>query len=687
MKSQMFILTGRLIATLWLCLLPAAHATISLMISPPGITNDFSGKIRFTITGLTNGQQVQLKRFYDVNGNGLIDPGQDFVFQSFKVTDGQLPEIAGVRNLNVPGDDDGITNGQISAAFDYPGLGGPAGAMTGNFIFSLQDQNGVTLAMQVFSVAQKIQPQGVRGRLTSPGSQPLTNSALALINITGPGKTTVVLTDTNGYFNFYAPTGSYSVVSVGAGFVSDENAGYVTVPANQFVTNNIALISGNYSISGTLVDAGSGKPGGAVFVNGESTNNYFAGTFTDTNGFFSFPVIASQWKVKLDEAALAQKSYLAPQSSLLLTITNRSVTNLNFALQKATALIYGTVRDSLSNVVAGISMVADDDQNLYEAIGLTETNGTYTLGVLADNWNAGPNNDSLTAAGYSSGTSTNLVINGGQALAADFILQGVTAHLRGQILDDHGSPITNIMLVVQPYPLQGNGNSALYPTTDGNGNFDVGVSGGVWNLALECVSAQNRGYVDISGLNYSVTNGVDLNGLSLIFPRATAIITGKLTDPVGNPIAGATVDADQPINASGGYFPGCVTTDQNGFYQIQVLNGSWTVSVRNNELNALGYDSILGTNVTELAGTATANFVAPVTLTVPKFTSGGYSTASGAFFTITGDVAHTNTIQFSTNLVNWITLTNRMLTNAIWQAFDPAAAHQKQRFYRVMVAP
>jgi hypothetical protein len=581
-----------------------------------------------------------------------------------------------------------LTNSQITTLLDYPGLSGPASALTGSFIFKVEDQSGNTLATQVFSVTQKVQAQGVRGRLTSLATGlPVTNSAVGLIDPNGSKNATVMLSDANGYFSFYAPTGSFSLVSLSSGYLSDEIAGSVTVLSGQFLTNNLSLISGAYTLGGTLTDASNGKPGGAVFVTMESTNNLFGGTFTDTNGYYSLPVTASQWKVKPDEAALTQKGYVRPQNGIVVTITNASVTNANFALFKATALVYGTVRDSSSNVLGGIYMVANDDQNLYETSSLTQTNGAYTLGILAGNWNAEPNNDSLIAAGYSSGSSANFSISVGQALAADFVLYGITAHIRGLVQDNFGHPITNIQIVVQPYPMQGNGNNSIYPMTDANGNFDVGVSDGAWNIAIECVSAQSRGYVDISGLNYVVSNGVDINGLTLTFPQATATITGRVTDAVGHPVVGVTLDANQPIGTNSSYFPGCVTTDNNGFYQILVLGGTWTVNVRTSDLNALGYDSIQSTNVTIVAGTATANLIAPVTLTAPRFIGGGYTPLIGATLMIQGDVAHTNTVQYSSDLVNWQTLTNHVLTNAVWQVVDPAALGQAQRFYRVIVQP
>src|SRR5436190_12153702 len=112
---------GLTVAAMWWCGLYSANAVVSLTISPANITNDYSGKVTLTITGLTNNQPVQVRRYYDLNGNGVIDAGQDILVQGFKVTDGELLQIGGVRNLNVPGDDDGATNGQIHIVLDYPG--------------------------------------------------------------------------------------------------------------------------------------------------------------------------------------------------------------------------------------------------------------------------------------------------------------------------------------------------------------------------------------------------------------------------------------------------------------------------------------------------------------------------------------------------------------------------------------
>src|SRR5260370_24860458 len=111
-------------------------AAIGLTVSPGAITNDYIGKITLSITSLTAGKTVTVDWFSDLNTNGTIDGG-DLLMKSFALADGQAPLVAGVRNLNVPGDDDGLTNGQIQAVLYFPSASGSA--PLGKSLFRVSD--------------------------------------------------------------------------------------------------------------------------------------------------------------------------------------------------------------------------------------------------------------------------------------------------------------------------------------------------------------------------------------------------------------------------------------------------------------------------------------------------------------------------------------------------------------------
>src|SRR3989442_8524001 len=93
--------------------LAAASQAATISISPASISNSFSGNLTIQIGGLTNGETVLVERFLDLNTNGIIDAAEPLV-QSFKLTDGQVSSIGGVRNGNIPGDNDLGTNSQIT---------------------------------------------------------------------------------------------------------------------------------------------------------------------------------------------------------------------------------------------------------------------------------------------------------------------------------------------------------------------------------------------------------------------------------------------------------------------------------------------------------------------------------------------------------------------------------------------
>src|SRR2546430_655279 len=100
-----------------LVLSPFARAAVGLAVGPSSISNTYSGAVTLQISGLTNGETVLIERFLDANGNGTNDVGELLV-QSFKVTDGVVTAFGGVRDANVPGDDDAI-NGQIQTSFSF----------------------------------------------------------------------------------------------------------------------------------------------------------------------------------------------------------------------------------------------------------------------------------------------------------------------------------------------------------------------------------------------------------------------------------------------------------------------------------------------------------------------------------------------------------------------------------------
>src|SRR4051812_87253 len=111
MKSPITLL--RLAALLLAGLALNTEAAV-LSVSPSSLDWSSGSNLTLNITGLASHQSVLIEEFWDANGNGAID-ANELLILSFQVQDGEVPLFGGVRDPNQPGDEDGLTNGQIRA--------------------------------------------------------------------------------------------------------------------------------------------------------------------------------------------------------------------------------------------------------------------------------------------------------------------------------------------------------------------------------------------------------------------------------------------------------------------------------------------------------------------------------------------------------------------------------------------
>src|SRR6266540_5542182 len=527
--------------------LTGAVTAAGLTVSPSTVTNDFNGKITLVISNLpAPGRTVIVERYADFDNDGVADASEPIV-ESFRVTDGQAPTIGGVRNLNAPGDEDGAVNGQIRAELFSPGPDGTLARIAGNFVIKVSDATpgGFAPVTQRFTIRQKTRPQGVTGKVTAASTGlPLANTFVVLLIPDGPGGVGA-FTDINGDFTIHSVTGDYVIAALRPGYVVDPAATMLTINSNQFTTKNVALSNGTFTVSGRVVDAESGEGVPGNFIFGDAASGHFASGSTDSAGRYSMAVTPGLWEIRPNQKQAALQGYVGLSERTSTNVTG-NISNLDFALPKATALIYGRLLDDSNRPLSGVEMRADQSTQRYQGSGRCyPTNADYAIAVVAGTWYVEPERDDPALEGFLI-QSTNVTVSDGLAVRVDFVAQRATTMLGEQLVDGMGAPVTGIEVNVCP---QGQGG-CFSTDTDAQGRFAMRVVAGDWGVSFSSEDLASRGLVAQS-LYVNVVEGVDQTNLLAVARQTTAQISVSVRDTNGTPVGGIYIFGNAQIsNAS-----------------------------------------------------------------------------------------------------------------------------------------
>ena len=184
------------------------------------------------------------------------------------------------------------------------------------------------------------------------GGAPMAHAVVAILTPQGDGArwVTGVIADNAGRYRATVPPGTYMLMPTWPGYFTDQSLGaLVTLTNGMSATNDLFLTNGIVTISGTVYNAGNSNGLGGVLMPIEG-GNFFAITFTDTNGLFTAGVAPASWKLKVEANAVAQRAYVAPQNKIQVDTTTGSVAGVSIALSKGNALIYGTFTNASRQV-------------------------------------------------------------------------------------------------------------------------------------------------------------------------------------------------------------------------------------------------------------------------------------------------------------------------------------------------
>ncbi len=497
----------------------AAWATVAFTITPNAVSNTYVGPITLQVTGLSSGDTVVVQKFGDANTNGVIDAG-DLPVQQFNLTDGSAGMvIGGVTNINVPGDTDS-TAGQITAKLNFPG-GDFVQNIVGKYLFKVSSPVGHFLPVtNIFNVTNFPFGPKIAGNVVSSG----VNVPYATIIIFpaprggdhGPGNPVAgTMANSSGAYSVQLPPGTYVPMAFKSNYVASYTASPVLTLNSSPITTNLSLTIATASISGKIVDANNSSitlPG--LFVPAMNQSGFIGSGSSDTNGNFTIRVTSGQWQLDGSPQGLALHGYVEFDNG---TNVNAGTTGFVGAFYKATALFYGSVKDSLGNPLPGIAIGANDNYNsIFYSDGYSDANGNYVSGAVGslgsgDPWQVDVDNKS-DLPNYLF-TQSALSQNGGTNLAAGkVVLQNFTAILATNHISGHVQFNGTNVIGVQVYAYANiNGNDyQAQMDTDGSGNYSLNVANGNWNVNVyDCCDNDSLDNILGNG-NYAPPNSQDV---------------------------------------------------------------------------------------------------------------------------------------------------------------------------------
>jgi hypothetical protein len=550
---------------------PAARAA-ELAVTPSSVSGEYAGMLTFVITGVTEGATVLVEKTLDLDGNLQIDAGEP-VIQSFEVTDGQSFSIAGVPDSNVPGDDDGLVNGEIHTALDFQQSA--VNRAIGRFIYRVSAP-GVTPLSAPFAVTQPDHEQSVTGTITS-GTVPVPGAVAVLLS--GDSVITA-FADGDGVYLLNAPVGTYQLLAGAPGFLFDAaTAPQVTIGSGVSVTQHLTMTPGDRTITARLTDMASGAGIAGVQLIAQSATGLITLAFSDANGEVQLSVVTGQWSIEPSAEAAAMLGYVPGGDQAPIDTAGGSVAGVSIQWRRVTALMHGRVVDDLENPLAGVRVDATLVGGNMSAVGFSDANGNYSVGVVGGTWRVQP-------SGVPGGVIEPLTVTlaDGDAVRVALTIQLCNAHLRGRVVDESSNAIDGVR-VDACVPNQG-GGACAGANTGTDGLFDVCARGGTWSLSVNAGSLVSRLLVG-SQVTATVAPDGERNDLTILVRRATQTISGRVGGQDGDMLSGIRVYASASID-NVDYGTQYLTNAQGGF-SLAVSSGTWQVAIACDQLMERGY--------------------------------------------------------------------------------------------------
>src|ERR1051325_11393203 len=526
--SRNLIFCCSLLSSVFSCPLTNALA-VSLSVTPSVTSNTYSGVITMNISGLTNGEQIEIQKYLDRNANGIIDPTEPLV-DAFTVTDGAATLIGGITNLNVPFDSNPATGSIITTHNFIPAL--IVDTFVASYIYRVVSPTGrFTPVSTTFTVTNTSFNQFVSGTVFSNGV-PLPNAVVVAQDTAVDNPTAGTVTDSSGRYFLPLRPGSYALLAVVPNFYFDQSlAPFITLTNGMSSTNNLFLTNGTVTISGSVYDSvTSNKVDGAMLQ--LQSGNLFAIAFTDVNGNYSAAVSPAFWKIQPSKERYARRGYVVSQDKLQVDTTAGSVANVGIAVIPGNALFYGRITDNSNTPLPNVEVDCGNG-NSFSSKGYSDANGNYAAAVLGDvtnQWNCGVNNSKDPLLGdviFNSFNTTTVSPN--QTILQNFVALPATARISGYVHDNSGNPVSGVTLTGGA-TIGGSRYQTLDSTTDNTGYYSLAVASGYWDVQFLNGGFEDNldthGFVDLSAPHFVSIPPANVTLNLTVYPLGTPAISG-----------------------------------------------------------------------------------------------------------------------------------------------------------------
>jgi hypothetical protein len=302
-------------------------------------------------------------------------------------------------------------------------------------------------------------------------------------------------------------------------------------------------------------------------------------TMADSSGRYDIGVTGGEWDLYLVANTAATEKILTARTYSPIGVSDGEVRTGNFVQDYAIpsqsfTTISGRVVDGNGNPAAGVYVWATGSQ--YKAVALTDRDGRYWLPYKVGIFQYV---DVLFPGYEQQSVSEALPVN---APVINFAPRAVTAHIQGRLTAD-GVAIPGALVEAALYVFDARygqwipSEYTMQAMTNANGDFDLPVSGGRWEIYFPSVpGSENLLFPPWYG-EISLADGETVAGVSRNFLHSTGTISGTVRDAAGQPLGGVFIEAVSWIN--GAPFSQSGMTDAEGQYSIPVGDGYWSVSV------------------------------------------------------------------------------------------------------------